>query len=88
MRHYKRHITWQEMSHGQKMAAFLAMILQLSLLAAALLDINRRSAGELRGSKTIWTAISFVNFIGPLAYFALGRKPRALSGEGQISEEH
>jgi hypothetical protein len=33
-----------------------------------------RPSDQLRGSKATWTAESFVNFVGPLAYFAFGRK--------------
>jgi hypothetical protein len=51
-------------------------IIQLALLAAALRDIHRRPAEEINGSKWLWSAGAFVNFmgIGPIAYFAFGRK--------------
>jgi hypothetical protein len=51
-------------------------LIQVALLAAALIDIRRRSADELNGSKRLWTLAAFVNFIGPLAYFIFGRKLR------------
>ena len=40
---------------------------------ANLIDIRRRPAADIRGSKRVWTALAFVNFIGPLAYFRFGR---------------
>jgi hypothetical protein len=43
-------------------------------MLAALLDIRRRPAGQIRGPKGAWVAASFVNTIGPLAYFVFGRK--------------
>lgn len=52
----------------------LAGTVQLGLLGAALTDLKRRSSAEVNGSRAAWTAVSFVNFIGPLAYFAFGRK--------------
>jgi hypothetical protein len=47
---------------------------QLGLLGAALSDLARRSSAEVNGSKGVWAAVSFVNFVGPLAYFAFGRR--------------
>ena len=48
--------------------------MQVGLLIAALVDLRRRPADQLRGSKAMWTAVSFVNFAGPLAYFVFGRR--------------
>jgi len=28
----------------------------------------------MNGSKALWVAVSSVNFVGPLAYFAFGRR--------------
>jgi hypothetical protein len=47
---------------------------QLALLVAALTDIRRRPASEIKGGKRLWTALAFVNGVGPIAYFAFGRK--------------
>ncbi len=46
-------------------------IIQLALLAAALADMYRRPAEEIRGTKWLWSAAALVNFmgIGPIAYF-------------------
>jgi hypothetical protein len=29
---------------------------------------------RLQGSKWTWTVVSFINFAGPISYFALGRR--------------
>ena len=52
--------------------------LQLGLLAAALNDLRRRPASQIRGPKPLWVAISFANYlgVGPIAYFLLGRRRR------------
>jgi len=47
---------------------------QLGLLAAALSDLRRRPADAVNGDKRLWAAVSCVNVLGPLAYFAFGRK--------------
>ena len=52
----------------------MAGAVQLALHAAALVDLRRRPADRVNGPKGAWVALSFVNFVGPLAYFALGRK--------------
>ena len=70
-RHKKR---WSDLSRGKKVATVLASIVQVALLAAALSDIHHRSADQVMGSKATWTAVSFVNFAGPIAYFLFGRK--------------
>jgi hypothetical protein len=49
-------------------------VVQLGLLAAALLNIYRRPAGEIRGDKRLWTAAAFVNFVGLVSYFLFGRR--------------
>ena len=47
----------------------------LGLLAVALIDIKRRPASQIRGSKGMWTTVSILNWvIGPIAYFTFGRR--------------
>ena len=67
---------WSELSRGQQVAAVVGAIVQFALLGAALWDINHRPASQLKGSKAAWTAASFVNYAGPIAYFLFGRKPK------------
>jgi Phospholipase_D-nuclease N-terminal len=49
-------------------------VVQLGLLVAALGDIYRRPAEEIRGAKPLWAAAAFVNFVGPVSYFLFGRR--------------
>jgi hypothetical protein len=47
------------------------------LKVAALIDLARRPANEVRGSKARWAAaVSLINSLGavPIAYFAWGRR--------------
>lgn len=66
---------WKDLSSAAKVRIAVMAVVQLSLLAAALWDIRRRPAEAIQGSKPMWVAISFVNFVGPIAYFLFGRKP-------------
>jgi len=65
---------WQALSDRQKAGIVAAAAVQLTLQAAALIDIRRRRPEQLRGTKRAWAATSFVNFLGPIAYFVYGRK--------------
>ena len=72
----RRHsVAWTDLSPAQRLAVMVAAVIQVALLIAALQDIRKRSSDELRGSKGMWAAISFINFVGPLAYFLWGRQP-------------
>jgi hypothetical protein len=72
----RRNQRWRDLSGRQQAAITAAGAVQLALLAAALADLRRRPASEVKGDKRLWAAASFVNFIGPLAYFAVGRRRR------------
>jgi flagellar biosynthesis/type III secretory pathway M-ring protein FliF/YscJ len=65
---------WSDFSTEQRAAIVGAGAVQLGLHAAALVDLRRRPRDQVNGSKPLWVALSFVNFIGPLAYFAFGRR--------------
>jgi Phospholipase_D-nuclease N-terminal len=65
---------WSELPKGQRRGIVGVGIVQVGLWIAALLDIRRRPADAIKGSKPMWVALSFVNTIGPLAYFAFGRR--------------
>ena len=59
---------------AQQRAIVIAGAVQLTLLAAALFDISRRPQDQIKGPKPLWVGVSFINTIGPLAYFFFGRK--------------
>ena len=67
---------WRDLSGAQQRVLTAGSVLQFTLLGAALLDLRRRTAEELNGPKPLWIALSFVNFVGPIAYFVIGRKRR------------
>ena len=70
----RKKTNWREMSPANRARIMLTAALQLTLLIVALLDIKKRPADEVRGSKGMWRALVFINFVGPIAYFTLGRK--------------
>ena len=49
------------------------ILIQLGLVIAALVDLIKRP--KVRGPKWMWVLIiMFVNFIGPIIYFVVGRE--------------
>lgn len=67
-------VSWNELSPPQRATIVGAGLVQISLTIAALRDLRRRPAEQVKGRKSLWVAASFVNFVGPLAYFAFGRR--------------
>ena len=65
---------WNELSALQKMGIATLAVFQVSLLGYALWDIRHRDAKRIRGPKSLWTAIAFVNYVGPISYFIFGRR--------------
>ncbi len=65
---------WSEFSGRKRRLITVLGVVQVVLLAAALVDIKRRPAERIRGPKWMWSALAFVNFVGPLAYFVCGRR--------------
>ena len=61
-------------SPGQRAAVVAAGVVQFALLGAALVDLRRRTPPEVKGPRWAWTLASFINFVGPIAYFAVGRQ--------------
>ena len=66
--------SWSELTAAQKAGIIAGIVVQVALLVAALADIRRRPAEQINGSKRMWAALSFVNYVGPIAYFVFGRK--------------
>lgn len=67
-------VSWNVLSPPQRATAVGAGLVQISLTIAALRDLRRRPAEQVKGRKSLWVAASFVNFVGPLSYFAFGRR--------------
>ena len=66
--------SWAEMSTRQRAGIAAVGLVQMVLLGAALRDLRRRPPEAINGSKRLWRAVVFINFIGPIAYFWKGRR--------------
>jgi hypothetical protein len=68
---------WANLSEGQRRLLIAAATAEATLKIVALIDIQRRPAGQIRGPKALWRAAMVVNLLGPLSYFTIGRKRAA-----------
>ena len=66
--------SWRDLSWRRRLLLIAVGVVQLALLTAALFDLRRRPSTQIRGPKLLWVAASFVNFVGPIAYFSIGRR--------------
>ncbi|PDW02895.1 PLDc N-terminal domain-containing protein [Candidatus Viridilinea mediisalina] len=67
-------LRWSELTPSERRALLFVFSLQVSLLATALVDILRRAPEQVHGPRWAWALASLVSFVGPLSYFAFGRK--------------
>ena len=69
---------WSDLSERNRRLLIAAAAADVSLRIAALVDIKRRPASQIRGRKWAWaTAVAIVNSAGilPISYFVFGRRP-------------
>ena len=66
--------TWSDLSRTQQRAVVVAGAAEVVMTTAALRDLARRPAREVRGPKPLWVLAFVVQPIGPIAYFLTGRR--------------
>lgn len=65
---------WSDLSPAARILVVVAGVIQVALAVAAGVDLARRPAEEIRGPKPAWAAALLINTVGPIAYFAVGRR--------------
>jgi len=68
---------WSDLSERTRRLIIAAAVAEGSLKVAAVIDIIRRPASQIRGPKWIWAiAVALVNSAGvlPISYFVFGRQ--------------
>jgi hypothetical protein len=69
---------WSDLSERTRRLLITAAVAEAILKVAALVDIKRRPASQIRGSKWLWAAVvAVVSSAGvvPVSYFVFGRRP-------------
>jgi hypothetical protein len=70
---------WSDLSQGTRRLLIVAAVAEGILKLAALIDIRRRPASQIRGPKWVWaTVVALVSSAGvvPISYFVFGRRQR------------
>jgi hypothetical protein len=68
---------WSDLSERTRRLLVAVAVADGALRVAALIDIKRRPADQIRGRKQVWAAVvAIVNSAGivPISYFVLGRR--------------
>ena len=71
---------WSNLSERNRRLLVAAAVAEGILKVAALVDIKRRPASQIRGPKWMWaTVVAVVSSAGivPVSYFVFGRRPRS-----------
>ena len=74
---------WSDLSPGTRRLIIVTAVAESIIKVAALFDIKRRPANQIRGPKWLWVpVIAVVNSAGvvPISYFLFGRRTPAQPG--------
>jgi hypothetical protein len=69
---------WSDLSERNRRLITITAVAEGILKLAALIDLKRRPASQVRGPKWLWaTALAVVGSAGvlPVSYFVFGRRP-------------
>jgi hypothetical protein len=74
---------WNDLSPRTRWLVTAVAVAEAGLKAAALLDMRRRPASQVRGSKRAWSLAMIVNSAGliPISYFVFGVRRTGTAGE-------
>jgi hypothetical protein len=71
---------WSDLSGRTRGLLVAAAVIEGVLKLAALIDIKRRPASQIRGPRWLWAAaVAGISSAGivPISYFVAGRRPRS-----------
>ena len=70
---------WSDLSERTRKLIIVTAVAESVLKTAALIDIKRRPASQIRGPKWLWApVVAVVNSAGvvPISYFVFARRPQ------------
>ena len=68
--------SWNRLSQGKRRLIVAVAAVETALKIAMLVDLKRRPAAQVKGSKRVWAASAIVNSAGiiPVSYLVFGRQ--------------
>lgn len=66
--------TWAELSRAQRRVVVAVGTVEAVMTLAVWRDLAKRPSSRIRGSKLSWALAALIQPVGPLAYFARGRR--------------
>lgn len=70
----KQKKSFKDLSQGQRTLIIALTAVDVVAKALAVRDIRKRPPSAVRGPKALWYGLQALNFIGPAAWFAVGRR--------------
>lgn len=67
---------WRRMDTAERATIVAGAVIHVTLMTLAQVDLGRRPEEQIRGPRWLWRLIVLVNLVGPVAYFAFGRRRR------------
>lgn len=74
MTHTSHKSHWKNLNPQRKAAVAALSLAQVALTVVAYRDLIKRPADQVDGPKIAWGVALLVNWVGPLTYFAKGRR--------------
>ena len=65
---------WSDLSRSQRRVVAVGALVQVAHQLAALRDLRHRAPEQVNGPRWAWVCATFVNLVGPCAYFLFGRR--------------
>lgn len=66
--------SWADLTPKEKRVVYAGGTVEAVITVVALIDLSRRPADQVRGSKWAWLLSFVVQPFGRLSYFAIGRR--------------
>lgn len=79
---------WSDLSERTRKLIIIGAVSETILKVAALIDLKRRPASQIRGPKWVWApVVTILNSVGiaPISYFVFGRRKPSQASQAQRS---
>lgn len=65
---------WSDLTDSQRAAIVIGAAIEIVITTLAVVDLAKHPRTQVRGPNVLWLAGFVVQPVGPLAYFAIGRR--------------